>query len=222
MRLRPYLFVMLASAVFAAPAAAFDAGATPDVAPRATLSQTDSLSLHSVVASTQSAAVVTESSADRARRGPKLQWYGWPIAAMDGAGVALTAVWLLDPDDLWPVVLGAGSLFTLGAPLTHWLHGFTGRGFLSLGVRSLAMLSFVAGVGMLIASDDDPSKPIGGYVFLSAAAAMLVTMSIVDMALLAFEPAPQRSVLDAERALGVSPWLVPRTNTYGVHVSLRW
>lgn len=204
----------LAVVLLAAPAAALDGGAA--------LARAGSSSLHTVVASTQPSATVAESSADRARREPKLQWYGWPIAAMDGAGVALTGVWWLDSDDLWPVAIGAGALFTLGAPVTHWLHGFIGRGFLSLGVRSAAMLSFLAGIGSLIAADEDSSVATRGYVLVSASAVGLVAMSIVDLALLAFEPAPQRSVVDDDKALAVTPWLVPNASTYGLHVSLHW
>ena len=75
-------------------------------------------------------------------------WYGWQTLILDAASVASLGIGAVlyarqgSREDLAPQVLlwsgFAGSL--LGAPIVHWAHTDTGRGFASLGMRFSGLL----------------------------------------------------------------------------------
>jgi hypothetical protein len=77
-------------------------------------------------------------------------WYGWQTLILDASSVATFATGAVlfarqgSTETLAPQVLlwsgVAGSI--LGAPIVHWAHTNTGRGFASLGMRFSGLLLF--------------------------------------------------------------------------------
>lgn len=84
---------------------------------------------------------------------PEGAWYGWQTLAVDGSSMALilaglTVTLATNSGAAFATSLTLGGLgLVLGAPIVHWVHGYTAKGFISLfGLRlGLAAGGYVVG-----------------------------------------------------------------------------
>ncbi|MDI1448588.1 hypothetical protein [Polyangium sp. 6x1] len=109
-------------------------------------------------------------------------WYGWQslLGIIPSHGLAVVGV--LDHDLYGLIVVGAlGHCFT--SPIVHWVHGNTGRGFISLGMN--AGLPILSSALINVASSAD--------MFFGVALLAVVGWPIVDVAVLSYEDPPSKS-----------------------------
>jgi hypothetical protein len=142
---------------------------------------------------------------------PNTQWYGWQTLMTDGAAFVVLVSALPAGDQLGSrvqtdVLLTAGGIYLMGAPVVHLAHGRPGVAAASLGVRAGvptvlvggAYFGTVAAVRAIAKSDSGggwgPSAPaalgmlavvtVGGLV----AASGIVLPIVLDAAVLGREP----------------------------------
>jgi hypothetical protein len=80
------------------------------------------------------------------------------------------------------------GLYALGGPIVHWAHGEVGAGFGSLGLR--VVLPLAAVIAFVSACWDKCSSAQADGLGVALLLPGMFAPSIIDYALLAFEPAP--------------------------------
>ena len=120
------------------------------------------------------------------------RWYGWQTLLADATAALVGIGGYLGQRDVDVPMVVAGGVYALGAPVVHWAHGNTGRGFGSLGLRLLlpvggALLALVATSGQPCGHDCGLGDAAVGAVVGMAAA------SAIDASALAWEDAGARA-----------------------------
>ncbi len=147
----------------------------------------------------------TEDARTRTSENGKRTWYGWQsLAALVPSHLVfatgfVTAFATRNTElGVGMIILGMGG-HVLASPITHWLHGNTGRGFLSLGLNvGLPVL------GSVIADASDTGELTVPLALLS-----VIGWPVVDIVVLSYEdpPEPQRTSMLGIRSLGVVPMI---------------
>ena len=141
------------------------------------------------------------------------RWYGWQTLAADGASLALSlgAIGVAGAggsDSDTPseaLVWGSLGTYVLGAPVVHWVHQNTGRGFASLGLR-------VGGpvvLGLIGAEAEGCSHQGGDFCGLVGAligtSVGIVAAVTIDAAVFAYDDELETDAAAARFRVGVGP-----------------
>jgi hypothetical protein len=132
-----------------------------------------------------------------------MRWYGWQIILTDAAVTGLYALAIRTDDGAPAAIASLGYL--MGAPLVHAAHGQGGRGGASLVLRiAIPLTGILSGIAIGKWTDQPSSNDeiaplvdgiLGGLVGM-------VTASIIDATVLAYEPA-RREVWSPPAPAGV-------------------
>lgn len=159
-------------------------------------------------ASSTSAAPAVVAESPSATPASERNWYGWQILLTAGGAHALIwGTFLVHPSvgdqPVFPIFMLGISGVALGGPIVHWAHGNVGKGFGSLGLN--VGLPLVLGGAGLVAGMGSLEGAFRGL--LVGAVFGTITASIVDVAVLAYEPgAPDHAESpEAEPALSLVP-----------------
>lgn len=142
--------------------------------------------------------------AETASPAPPPEWYGWQILITDGVAISgIVAGVAADSESL--TTLG---VFYMGGPVVHWSHGYSGRGWESLGLRlGLPLVGALAGVGVASAATECHGFGCLGGAPVGAGVGALGAMAL-DVTCLAWEDPPQSTrVRTTASPLTVSPTL---------------
>jgi hypothetical protein len=126
---------------------------------------------------------------------PRREWYGAPVIAADATAFSLLilagAAYPNDEHPMKEVVQQAGVItYFGGGPVVHWLHGRTGTGFASLGLRfgvPLGGALLGAGLGFAIDPSDEGSETAAEGSLIGFGLGMFA-MPAIDAAVLAWRP----------------------------------
>jgi hypothetical protein len=133
-------------------------------------------------------------------------WYGWQTLIVDGAALSLTVAAFSransSGNSAATLLELSGITYVIGPPIVHWAHGNVGKGFGSLGMRLVAPV-LGAGIGCALDQSGGELGCLGGLALGGFAGIVLAV--VLDNALLAYDPAPERS----QYSLVVSPWALP-------------
>jgi hypothetical protein len=151
----------------------------------------------SVVAEELETRILRTWKSARARTPELRKWYGWQVIVMDASSAVACATLVLCPLG----VLG----YAFGAPIVHWAHGHSKRGWLSVSLRlGLPAAGLVTGLlfGGIVAGATTgcPSCQTEAYVngmgigVLAGGISGVVAMPIID-ALIAFDLQPSTKVV---------------------------
>ena len=136
------------------------------------------------------------------------RWYGWQTLAADTAAIALFSggvAWALsnplgaDDGPALGLVGASYAIYVLGAPVVHFVHGSSKKGFGDIALRLFGPpLAGAVGAGLCTAvcsngggGDLGDLRPLVGFVFGTMAG--LIAVPIVDAAALAYDPATSRA-----------------------------
>jgi hypothetical protein len=152
-----------------------------------------------------------------AAKAAEKRWYGGPILLTDGIAYGSIALGL----GVWetaPAALPIGVLtYALGGPIVHLTHGNWGRSAISVGVRfALPIVGFAIGAHTHERDYDsssggrnDPAGALLGGVF-----AGMVTATLVDAALVAYEPVSESATVAPTVSLGKDHAFIGATGTF--------
>jgi hypothetical protein len=150
-------------------------------------------------------------------------WYGWQTLSADALSIGL--MWLGGSLESPATIVAGFASLNLTSPLIHFIHGRSGAGWLSGGVR-LASTALVAGGGALVMEDafdetdnqrDSPAEVAGAVMGVIGMLGML-TMITVDASLAIEKDA--RSDRPAAH-LQLIPWTTHGSHGATMQVSLQ-
>ncbi len=127
------------------------------------------------------------------------RWYGWETLSLDAAaiGLGVMSYRTFDGQGTGGALLGSGALSTyaFGAPAVHLLRDQPTKAMMSLGLRVglpvLAVGVVTAGHDERCSTPDDASCASYRRRLLVVGAVSAAVVSLIDGALLAWQPAPQ-------------------------------